>query len=146
MHAASVILFSLLLTSCSAFQWKECPNEHSELQTIANVELVPEPVPVGSTAKFTIAGNSKVAVDDSKMKLSVYYLGFPVYHKTLDQPDAIRKGDFVSTFSEDFPSYTPPGTYKVTIESTTDEGKLLVCLNVEFKVTWAKWSRALFSA
>jgi hypothetical protein len=58
MHAASVILFSLLLTSCSAFQWKECPNEHSELQTIANVELVPEPVPVGSTAKFTIAGNS----------------------------------------------------------------------------------------
>lgn len=49
-----------------------------------------------------------MAVNDSKMKLSVYYLGLPVYHKTLDQPEAIKKGDFVSTFSEDFPSYTPP--------------------------------------
>ena len=52
--------------------------------------------------------HAEVAVDDSKLKLSVYYLGFAVYHKTLDQPEAIKKGDFVSTFSEDFPSYTPP--------------------------------------
>jgi len=146
MVAACLRIFSLLASSCSAFEWKECPNEHSEAQTIANVELHPEPVPVGTTAKFTIAGHSKVAVNDSKMKLSVYYLGLPVYHKTLDQPEAIKKGDFVSTFSEDFPSYTPPGTYKVTIESTTNAGELLTCLNVEFKVTWAKWSRALFSA
>jgi len=141
----SILLLSVLATSCSAFQWKECPNEHSNAQKISDVQLQPEPVPVGTTAKFTIAGNSKVAVADSKMKLSVYYLGLPVYHKTLDQPDPIKKGDFVSTFSEEFPSYTPPGTYKVTIESMTNAGELLTCLNVEFKVTWSRWSRALFA-
>ena len=46
------------LTCASALQWSNCPNETSDLQTLKDVKLEPEPVPVGATAKFTIEGQS----------------------------------------------------------------------------------------
>ena len=32
------------------------------------------------------------------------------------------------------------GSYKVKIESMTDDDQLLICLNVEFKVKWSLWA------
>lgn len=62
--------------------------------------------------KSTVASwplaDAEVAVDRSKLKLSVYYLGVPVYHRTVDRPVPIVKGAFTDTFSEKFPAYTPP--------------------------------------
>lgn len=52
----------LLVTSPSSdgFEWSECPDEKSKLQELTDVKLQPEPVPVGSTANFTIKGYSGV--------------------------------------------------------------------------------------
>lgn len=49
-----------------------------------------------------------IDVRSGHMALKVYYLGLPVYHKTLDLPGPIDKGHFVSSFTEDFPAITPP--------------------------------------
>ena len=54
--AAAIVLIAL--HTVDSFDWKECPDEKSELQSVRDVTLTPEPVPVGSTAIFHINGRS----------------------------------------------------------------------------------------
>ena len=54
----STVLLLVTSSSSTAFEWSECPDERSKLQSLTNVKLDPEPVPVGSTANFTIKGYS----------------------------------------------------------------------------------------
>ena len=57
-----------------------------------------------------------VEVDDSTMKLSVYYLGLPVYHKTSERHEHIPKGKFSSEVAETLPSYTPPVSLQIFLD------------------------------
>ena len=56
------VLLALLASSCYCFEWKECSDQHSDLQRVKNVQLKPDPLPAGNSARFTITGeSSKVA-------------------------------------------------------------------------------------
>lgn len=61
LHSQSCLLFTAalaFLTVTSGVEWGFCSGELSAVQTIKDVTLVPDPVPAGSSALFTLTGTS----------------------------------------------------------------------------------------
>lgn len=147
MHARTsgvcLITLTLIMSASSLHlvqaetEWKSCGQGTF---TLENAVLTPDVITPGTTARFTIsAKTSEAVVDGGNIFMLVKLAGLPIY----TQQDNLcskttcplkQNSDAKIIYEQDFPVYTPPGTYSVLLSSKSSSGTDLFCVEITFSV------------
>jgi len=118
--------------------WKKCAEGDFEIN---DATLEPEIISPGTTARFTIhAVAGQTEVDSGSIEMLVRLAGVPIYA----QQDSlcskttcpIGKGSEAKiVYEQDFPEYTPPAGYSLTLSGRQSTGAVLFCIEIQFEVS-----------
>jgi hypothetical protein len=124
--------------SLSTTTWKTCGE--GDFQVTA-ADLQPDTITPGTSATFTIdvVGGAKEVAGGAYVKMLVRLSGLPIYTQRVDLCSKtacpVASGAAAQLkFSQDFPVYTPPGSYTVTLVGHGEDGGQLFCVSIAFRV------------
>ncbi|XP_062187373.1 uncharacterized protein LOC133890818 [Phragmites australis] len=128
----------LLLPSASAATAVEYCNRRKDYPVKVNgVEIVPDPVEPGKPATFKITASTDKTIKEGKLVIDVKYWIIPVHSETHDicgETSCPASGEFVIAHSQTLPSFTPPGSYTITMTMLGAKNEELSCISFGFSI------------
>ncbi|KAF8710005.1 hypothetical protein HU200_029730 [Digitaria exilis] len=135
------MLVLLLLPSGSTATAVEYCNKGRDYPVkVSGVEIVPDPIVRGEPATFKISASTDKNIATGKLVIDVAYFFFHVHqetHNLCDETSCPVSGEFVLTSKQTLPSYTPPGSYTLTMKLLGDRNKELTCISFGFSIGFA---------
>ncbi|XP_078430805.1 immunoglobulin E-set superfamily protein [Wolffia australiana] len=132
--------FLLILGVASATSVHYCDKHANYAVKVNGVDISPNPVVSGRTAKFGISAVTESPVEGGKLVIDVKYFGFHVHQETRDLCEEtscpVAVGDFVIAHEQVLPFYTPPGSYTLTLKLLSANGSQLTCVSFDFSVSF----------
>ncbi|KAM0846825.1 hypothetical protein ACQ4PT_055358 [Festuca glaucescens] len=129
---------TLLLPSVSAVTDFECCKKGKDYPVkVTGVEIVPDPVQPGKPATFKISASTDETITKGKLVVDVKYFFFNVYSETDDictKTTCPATADFELAHSQTLPSFTPPGSYTITMKLLGENDKELSCISFGFSI------------
>ncbi|EFJ36795.1 hypothetical protein SELMODRAFT_77082, partial [Selaginella moellendorffii] len=105
---------------------------------IKDVEVLPDPVVSGQDAAFSVSFPSGARLASGKLAITVYFHGIFVHREIYDLCQKtscpVEAGNFVLKSSQNLPSVTPSGAYRLKLEMLDPKNKLLACAMVNFDI------------
>jgi hypothetical protein len=101
------------------------------------VEIVPDPVQAGKLATFKISASTDKTIQKGKLVIDVKYFFFYVHSETRDicgETTCPATGNFVLSHEQTLPSFTPPGSYTITMKMVGDNNEELSCISFGFSI------------
>ncbi|KAJ1702666.1 hypothetical protein LUZ63_002445 [Rhynchospora breviuscula] len=138
--AKLVILSLLVLASslvASAVSVQYCDKKANYAVSVSSVDIIPNPVIRGELAIFNISAYTDKSIKGGKLIIDVNYFFFHVDQETHDlceETSCPATGNFAIAHQQELPSYTPPGSYTITMKMQDSEGKLLTCIRFGFSI------------
>ncbi|KAJ4746216.1 MD-2-related lipid recognition domain-containing protein / ML domain-containing protein [Rhynchospora pubera] len=138
--AKLVILSLLVLASslvASAVHVDYCNKKANYAVSVSSVDIIPNPVIPGKLATFNISASTDKSITGGKMIIDVNYFFIHVDQETHDLCEGTScpaTGNFAMVHQRELPSYTPPGSYTITMKMQDSEGKLLTCIRFGFSI------------
>lgn len=118
--------------------WKPCSLTEDYRVTIRDVKVSPDPVVRGGDATFEIPAVASETINGGTVTVQVYYLGVPVHTEKDDlcirTSCPVAPGDFAINNSEGLPDFTPTGAYRLDMRIQDENGGLLTCLKINFRI------------
>jgi len=105
--------------------------------TVSGVEVVPDPVVRGEPATFKISASTDKNITTGKLVIDVAYFIFHVHsetHNFCDETSCPATGEFVLASQQTLPSFTPPGSYTLTMKLLGDSNAELTCISFGFSI------------
>ncbi|XP_066332170.1 uncharacterized protein [Miscanthus floridulus] len=133
--AASVLL--LLPSGSSATAVEYCKKGRDYPVKVSGVEVVPDPVVRGEPATFKISASTDKNITKGKLVIDVAYFIFHVHsetHNLCDETPCPATGEFVLASQQTLPSFTPPGSYTLTMKLLGDSNEELTCISFGFSI------------
>ncbi|KAF3329838.1 Phosphatidylglycerol/phosphatidylinositol transfer protein [Carex littledalei] len=130
-----VLLASSLLASAVSVEY--CNKRANYAVTVSSVDIIPNPVVRGEPATFNISASTDGSVTGGKLVIDVNYFFFHVHQETHDlceETSCPATGNFAIAHQQTLPSYTPPGSYTITMTMQDSEGKQLTCITFGFSI------------
>ncbi|KAI4334159.1 hypothetical protein L6164_018883 [Bauhinia variegata] len=132
---------SILLLSSSLAQAesvKYCDKRGDYAVKVSGVEISPNPVAKGKPATFKISAATGKAISGGKLVIDVKYFGVYVHEETRNLCEEVScpvaSGKFVLSHTQTLPSYTPPGSYTLTMKMEDEKNEQLTCISFNFKI------------
>ncbi|KAK3126447.1 hypothetical protein QOZ80_7AG0556700 [Eleusine coracana subsp. coracana] len=135
--AASCIL---LPSACAATAVEYCNKGKNYPVKVSGVEIVPDPIAPGQPATFKVIASTDKPIKEGKLVIDVkYWLIFPIpvhseTHDICEETACPATGDFVIAHSQTLPSYTPPGSYTITMTMKGANNEELSCISFGFSI------------
>ncbi|XP_051216223.1 uncharacterized protein [Lolium perenne] len=127
-----------LVPSASAVtNFETCKKGKDYPVKVTGVEIVPDPVQPGSPATFKISASTDETITNGKLVVDVKYFFFNVYSETDDictKTTCPATADFELAHSQTLPSFTPPGSYTITMKLLGENDKELSCISFGFSI------------
>ncbi|CAL9045818.1 phosphatidylglycerol/phosphatidylinositol transfer protein [Musa acuminata AAA Group] len=105
---------------------------------VSGVDMSPNPIARGKPATFNISATTGDQISKGKLVIDVNYFFFHVHHDVYDLCEEtscpVYVGDFVLSHQQTLPSYTPPGSYTLTMRMTGEDGQQLTCITFGFSI------------
>ncbi|KAL6894213.1 hypothetical protein ACP4OV_008311 [Aristida adscensionis] len=104
---------------------------------VSGVEVVPDPVVRGEPATFRISASTDKNITKGKLEVDVTYFFFHVHsetHNLCDETSCPATGEFVLASQQTLPSFTPPGSYTITMKLLGDGHEELTCISFGFSI------------
>ncbi|KAL6647855.1 hypothetical protein ACP70R_015292 [Stipagrostis hirtigluma subsp. patula] len=133
--AAAVAACLLLPATATDFEY--CKKNNKYPVKVKGVEIVPDPVVRGEPAKFKISASTDKTIEKGKLVIDVKYFFFQVDSETHDicgETTCPATGEFVLSHEQTLPSYTPPGSYTITMKMVGDNNEELSCISFGFSI------------
>ncbi|KAL5199017.1 hypothetical protein ABZP36_002529 [Zizania latifolia] len=128
----------LFLPSASAVTDVEYCNKGKNYPVkVRGVEIVPDPVARGEPATFKISASTDKTIGKGKLVIDVKYFFFYVHSETRELCEVTScpaSGDFLVAHQQTLPSYTPPGSYTITMKMLGDNNEELSCISFGFSL------------
>ncbi|CAN6203066.1 unnamed protein product [Urochloa humidicola] len=138
---AAVAACLLLLPAASAATSVEYCNKGKKYPVkVSGVEIVPDPVQPGQPATFKISASTDKTIEKGKLQIDVKYFFFYVHSETRDicgETTCPATGNFVLSHGQTLPSFTPPGSYTITMKMLADNNEELSCISFGFSIGFA---------
>ncbi|CAL9066779.1 uncharacterized protein LOC135605853 [Musa acuminata AAA Group] len=139
--AASLLLLLLVAPLAAATDVDYCKKGADYPVTVSGIEIFPYPIARGMPATFNISASTGDEISEGKLIIDVKYFGFHVHQETHDLCQEtscpVSTGDFVLSHQQTLPSFTPPGSYTLTMKLTGEQGKQLTCIVFDFSIGFA---------
>ncbi|XP_062190096.1 phosphatidylglycerol/phosphatidylinositol transfer protein-like [Phragmites australis] len=135
--AASVAVGCLLPAASAATSVEYCNKGKNYPVKVSGVEIVPDPVVPGQLATFNISAFTDKTIEKGKLVIDVKYWIFHVHSETHDicgETTCPASGKFVLAHQQTLPSFTPPGSYTITMTMLGDNDKELSCISFGFSI------------
>ncbi|KAJ6834820.1 phosphatidylglycerol/phosphatidylinositol transfer protein-like [Iris pallida] len=137
-----VSAFLLLLSLAQATSFEYCNKRAKYPVRISGVSISPEPVQGGKPAQFNISATTGDDISQGKVVIDVKYFFLYVHSETKELCEEtscpITTGDFVLSHQQTLPSFTPPGSYHLTMKIIGEDGKReLSCITFSFSIGFA---------
>ncbi|XP_024531876.1 putative phosphatidylglycerol/phosphatidylinositol transfer protein DDB_G0282179 [Selaginella moellendorffii] len=130
----AVLSFSVVSASSS---WTPCDHRPRGI-TLQDVKVVPDPAITGEDVEFQVTGSSSARLASGKLAITVYFHGIFVRREIYDLCQKtscpVEAGNFVLKSSQNLPSVTPSGAYRLKLEMLDPKNKLLACAMVNFDI------------
>ncbi|EER93330.1 hypothetical protein BDA96_01G065900 [Sorghum bicolor] len=133
--AAAVLV--LLPSGSSATAVEYCKKGRDYPVKVSGVEVVPDPVVRGEPATFKISASTDKNITKGKLVIDVAYFIFHVHsetHNLCDETSCPVTGEFVLASQQTLPSFTPPGSYTLTMKLQGDSNEELTCISFGFSI------------
>ncbi|ONK64400.1 uncharacterized protein A4U43_C07F25460 [Asparagus officinalis] len=138
----SVLVVSICLLSSSlvrGIDFEYCNKRANYPVNINGVEIHPDPIQGGQPAQFKISASAGDAISEGKVVIDVNYYFFHVHSETKNLCEEtncpVATGDFVMSHEQTLPSFTPPGSYTLTMKVYGEDGKEeLTCISFGFSI------------
>ncbi|KAG2640032.1 phosphatidylglycerol/phosphatidylinositol transfer protein-like [Panicum virgatum] len=104
---------------------------------VSGVQIVPDPVQPGKPATFKISASTDKIIQKGKLVIDVKYFFLYVHSETRDicgETTCPATGDFVLSHQQTLPSFTPPGSYTITMKIVGDDNEELSCISFGFSI------------
>ncbi|KAL5197395.1 hypothetical protein ABZP36_000907 [Zizania latifolia] len=128
----------VLLPSASAVTDVEYCNKGKNYPVkVSGLEIVPDPVARGEPATFKISASTDKTIGKGKLVIDVKYFFFYVHSETRELCEVTScpaSGDFLVAHQQTLPSYTPPGSYTITMKMLGDNNEELSCISFGFSI------------
>ncbi|XP_016704285.2 putative phosphatidylglycerol/phosphatidylinositol transfer protein DDB_G0282179 [Gossypium hirsutum] len=115
-------------------------NKGNYVVKVDGVDISPNPVISGKPATFTISASTGQAITGGKAVIEVYFFGFHIHQETHDLCEEtscpITIGNFVLSYNQVLPGFTPPGSYKLKMTLSGARIKQLTCISFDFKINF----------
>ncbi|RLN40091.1 hypothetical protein C2845_PM01G24220 [Panicum miliaceum] len=137
--AAAAILL-LLPSGSPATAVKYCKKGRDYPVKVSGVEVVPDPVVRGEPATFKISASTDKNITAGKLVIDVAYFIFHVHsetHNFCDETSCPATGEFMLASQQTLPSFTPPGSYTLTMKLVGDSNEELTCISFGFSIGWS---------
>ncbi|WOL07919.1 phosphatidylglycerol/phosphatidylinositol transfer protein [Canna indica] len=138
LFAATALLLLLLSPPASAVNVEYCKKGADYPVKVSGIEITPYPIVRGEPATFNISANTGDELSEGKLIIDVKYFWFHVYQETHDlckeTSCPVLVGDFVLSHQQTLPSYTPPGSYTLTMTLMGAQGEQLTCIAFDFSI------------
>jgi len=141
MSKSLILLLALALQVCLAHcdtSWKSCGAGAFQLKGAA---LEPERITPGTTARFTvdIVSGADEDVEGGNIVMLVRMAGLPIYTQQDELCSKttcpIKNGaEAKLVYEQDFPEFTPPASYSLTLSGKSSSGADLFCIEIAFSV------------
>jgi len=132
----SICLLSSAIARGTDFEY--CNKKADYPVKISGIEIHPDPIEGGKPAQFKISATSGDAISKGKVVLDVKYFFLHVHSETKDlceETSCPISGDFVMSHEQTLPSFTPPGSYTLTMRVYGEDGKKeLSCISFGFSI------------
>ncbi|WOL19612.1 phosphatidylglycerol/phosphatidylinositol transfer protein [Canna indica] len=138
LFSASVLLILLLPLLSAATDVEYCKKGADYPVKVSGIEISPYPVARGKPATFNISANTGDKISKGKLVIDVKYFGFHVHKETHDLCEEtscpVATGDFILSHQQTLPSFTPPGSYTLTMNLNGENGQQLTCIIFDFSI------------
>ncbi|TKV90946.1 hypothetical protein SEVIR_9G062200v4 [Setaria viridis] len=137
LFAAAAMLLLLLPFGCTATAVEYCNKGLDYPVKVSGVEVVPDPVVRGEPATFKISASTDKNITAGKLVIDVAYFIFHVHsetHNFCDETPCPATGEFVLASEQTLPSFTPPGSYTLTMKLLGDSNEELTCISFGFSI------------
>ncbi|XP_072952346.1 MD-2-related lipid-recognition protein ROSY1-like [Typha angustifolia] len=135
---SAAVVCLLLPSSAIAASVEYCKRGEDYPVKVSGVEISPNPVARGEPATFTISATTDKVISKGKLVIDVKYFFFHVHEETHDICEEtscpVSSGDFVLAHQQTLPSFTPPGSYTITMKMLGEDGKQLTCITFDFSI------------
>lgn len=120
--------------------YSNCGNSN-DMASIKSLKITPDPPEKGKNLTVTADINLKEQLTGGEVKVKVKYSIITVVNQTVKICDALKDigkacplaaGDVQATESVAIPSAAPSGHYTGNIEATDQNGKQLLCIDLDF--------------
>ncbi|TVU44698.1 hypothetical protein EJB05_04148 [Eragrostis curvula] len=138
--SAAALLLLLLPSASVATAVDYCKKGRDYLVKVTGVEVVPDPVVRGEPATFRIYASTDKIITKGKLVIDVAYFFFHVHsetHNFCDGTSCPATGEFVLASEQTLPSFTPPGSYTITMKLLGDRNEELTCISFGFSIGFA---------
>ncbi|KAK3145856.1 hypothetical protein QOZ80_3BG0258410 [Eleusine coracana subsp. coracana] len=137
---AAALLLLLLPSASVATAVEYCKKGQDYPVKVTGVEVVPDPVVRGEPATFRISASTDKSITNGKLVIDVTYFFFHVHsetHNFCDGTSCPATGEFVLASEQTLPSFTPPGSYTITMKLLGDRNEELTCISFGFSIGFA---------
>uniref|UniRef100_A0A0D9VZY5 MD-2-related lipid-recognition domain-containing protein n=1 Tax=Leersia perrieri TaxID=77586 RepID=A0A0D9VZY5_9ORYZ len=134
---AAALPLLLLPASVVATDVEYCRQGRNYPVKVSGVEIVPDPVVSGQPATFKISASTDKSITKGKLVIDVKYFFLHVHsesHDLCDETSCPVTGEFVLAHEQTLPSFTPPGSYTLTMKLLDDGNKELTCISFGFSI------------
>ncbi|GJN24546.1 hypothetical protein PR202_gb12292 [Eleusine coracana subsp. coracana] len=137
---AAVAVACLIPAASAATSVEYCKKGKNYPVNVSGVEIVPDPVAPGQPATFKVNASTDKPIKEGKLVIDVkYWVIFPIpvhseTHDICQETTCPATGDFVIAHSQTLPSYTPPGSYTITMTMKGDKDEELSCISFGFSI------------
>jgi hypothetical protein len=138
LFAAALLLFLPSASVSTAVEY--CKKGRDYPVKVTGVEVIPDPVICGEPATFRISASTDKNISDGKLVIDVTYFFFHVQsetHNFCDGTSCPATGEFVLASEQMLPSFTPPGSYTITMSLLGDMNEELTCISFGFSIGFA---------
>ncbi|KAJ1293290.1 hypothetical protein BS78_01G056300 [Paspalum vaginatum] len=135
--AAAMLFVFVFLPGSAATTFEYCNKRRGYPVKVSGVEVAPDPVVRGQPATFKISAYTDRNITKGKLVVDVAYFIFHVHsetHNLCDQISCPATGEFVLAGQHTLPSFTPPGSYTITMKLLGDSNKELTCISFGFSI------------
>ncbi|KAF8732236.1 hypothetical protein HU200_016212 [Digitaria exilis] len=135
--AAAVACLLLLPAATAATSVEYCNKGKQYPVKVSGVEISPDPVQPGKAATFKISASTDKSIEKGKLTIDVKYFFFYVHSETRDicgETTCPASGEFVLSHEQTLPSFTPPGSYTITMKILGDNNEELSCISFGFSI------------
>ncbi|XP_062214378.1 uncharacterized protein LOC133915290 [Phragmites australis] len=133
----AAVFLLLLPSTATATAVEYCKKGRDYPVKVSGVEVVPDPVVRGEPATFKISASTDKNITKGKLVIDVTYFIFHVHsetHNLCDETSCPATGEFVLASEQTLPSFTPPGSYSITMKLLGDRNEELTCISFEFSI------------